>query len=115
MKMIKYLRDKAMETQEFPVFSPEGNVDFYRMLDYYGMTHGIYPTCLEVKYSPATKKTEEILKISKNLELETTEWCSFELKRRHSRTISAFEVQLGKVQQVQVGWEYYPTKIESRQ
>ena len=114
MKMIDYLRDKQMETPKYPVKSPEGeDTKFFRMLEYYSMTQGIYPTSLQIQYAP-TDLDDNAVRLKSSLEVVTNEWVSFKLVRHgHYRNIRAFEVQLGEVQRVQIGWEYRPNRDDN--
>jgi hypothetical protein len=101
-RMIDFLRDKAIETPKFPVLAPEGTFKFYRLLEYYGMTNGVYPIRLEPRY--VTDDTDDSFEISKGLQINAKEWCTFELRQHgHTRTIVSFQVRIGKVQRLQIG------------
>jgi len=116
-KMINYLRHRSNETDQYPVKSPcsfnpakyRGEVeDFYRMVEYYGMTLGIFPSELKVVYKNGG---EDAVTLPGLLEVNATEWCTLEISRHgHNRVISAYEVTLGPVQRVQIGWLYTPDK-----
>lgn len=113
-KMIDYLRHRSNETEKYPVQSPlfspakyQGEMeDFYRMVEYYGMTQGIFPSELKVVYK-AKNGEEDAIGLPGLLEVNATEWCTLEIScHGHNRVISAYEVTLGPVQRVQIGWMY---------
>mmetsp|Transcript_4517 Transcript_4517/g.8694 ORF Transcript_4517/g.8694 Transcript_4517/m.8694 type:complete len:321 (+) Transcript_4517:71-1033(+) len=98
--MINFLRDKAIETPKFPVSAPVGTCKFFRLLEYYGMTDGVYPIRLEPRYVT----DDDSFEISKGLQINAKEWCTFEvIQHGHTRQIVSFEVRLGKVQRLQIG------------
>jgi len=113
--MVNYLRHKCNETEGYPMDSPYSRgrtQDFYRMVEYYGMTQGIFPTELNVAYN--SLENVETLDMIGSLEVDAKDWCTFELSRcGHSRTISAFEVTLGSVQRIQVGWTFYTSDADT--
>jgi len=76
--------------------------DFYRMVEYYGCTPGVYPTSIALhrgvpggaRFSPHP-----------NLAVETDEWSTFALRTEgHSRDVVAYEIELGRVERALVGW-----------
>ena len=99
-KLIKFLRDKEIESPKYPVSSPEGDEDFYRLLEYYGMMDAVYPTLLVPIYVPE----DDAFCITNGKAINASEWCTFDLTRQHhSRKIESVEVQLGDVQRLQIG------------
>ena len=104
--MIDFLRDKAIESPKFPVFAPQGNGKFFRLLEYYGMTDGIYPTCFVPCYVPDDK--EDAFELTGHTRIFCKEWCTFELTQQgHNRRINCFEIKLGEVERFQIGYQYY--------
>lgn len=106
--MINYLRAKSCETALAPpVTSPEFESeemrrDFIRMVEYFGMTPGIYPTVMEI-----CRGEPELAKICGHPKLSVTsrEWSTFTLETQgHKRPITSFSVVLGTVEKVQIGW-----------
>lgn len=114
--MINYLRHRSNETEKYPVESPSfdttrRNVDFYRMVEYYGMTLGIFPSELKVVYKVENVEDEDAITLPGLLEVNATDWCTLDISRHgHNRIISSYEVTLGPVQRVQIGWLYTPGK-----
>jgi len=105
--MIDYLRARASETALAPpVTSPEfDNVrrlkDFVRMVEYFGMTPGIYPTELEM-----CRGEVSTAKISGHprLGVVSSEYATFTLETRgHKRPIRSFSVILGDVEKIEIG------------
>jgi hypothetical protein len=112
LPMINYLRDKACETPfASPVRSPQlgffGNNGerypaFKRMVEYYGMTPGIYPTPIKLHSGMADNST-----ISQYPEAGVTanEWSVFKIATEgHDRSIVSFEVTIGRVESMHIGW-----------
>ena len=103
-KMITYLRNKANGSDKFPMKSPEIIIsekrdDFYRMVEYYGMTNGIYPTKLTA-FHPS-----DSLEMLGSKKVNAKKWATFELAQDgHDRRVKTFEVILGEVQRIQIGW-----------
>ena len=113
--MIHYLRHRSNETDQYPVKSPlfdtnRRNVDFYRMVEYYGMTLGTFPSELKVVYKVENVEDEDAITLPGLLEVNATEWCTLEITRHgHDRIIRSYEVTLGPVQRVQIGWLFGST------
>ncbi|VEU42710.1 unnamed protein product [Pseudo-nitzschia multistriata] len=106
--MLKYLRNKANGTEKYSIASPslrrEQKQDFYRMLHYFGMTDGIYPTKLMMKTVPKIEDAVEIIGTKKVIAKEFT---TFQMAPDgHSRRVKGFEIRLGTTQRIQVGWSY---------
>eukprot|EP01082_Thalassiosira_pseudonana_P014108 g12482.t1 g12482 contig6:2003447-2004614(-) len=108
LPMVNYLRAKASETPLAPpVTSPEFESEtqrrnFVRMVEYFGMTPGIFPTQIEM-----CRGEPETAEISghPNLGVATREWTTFTLGTRgHNRPIKSFSVILGNVERAQIGW-----------
>jgi hypothetical protein len=106
--MIDYLRARNSETPLGPpVTSPEFETEtqrrnFVRMVEYFGMTPGVYPTVMEI-----CRGEPEKAEISghPNLGVSTSEWASFTLGTKgHNRPITSFSVILGQVERAQIGW-----------
>ena len=106
--MIDYLRAKACQTALAPpVTSPEFESEaqrrnFVRMVEYFGMTPGIYPTVMEMcRGEPETADIGS----HPNLGVTAREWATFTLGiRGHNRPITSFSVILGQVERAQIGW-----------
>ena len=106
--MINFLRAKACETPLGPpVKSPhpkdyELRQDFYRMVDFYGMTPGIYPAVIELhRGEPGSAEIGSF----PDCFVKSNEWLTFTVQTQgHSRDITSFEVVLGNVERMQVGW-----------
>jgi len=109
--MLKYLRSKANGIEKYPMNSPqkvgqeEGNSmqDFYRMVDYYGMTNGIYPTNLTIHTG-----LEDSVEYIHRTKVNAKEWTTFQLSEDghgHGRKVKSYEVTLGDdVKRIQIGW-----------
>ena len=106
--MINYLRAKACETALAPpVTSPEFHSeekrrDFVRMVEYFGMTSGIYPTVMEM-----CRGEPESAQICghPHMSVMSRDWATFTLETRgHKRPITSFSVVLGEVERAQIGW-----------
>ena len=108
LPMINYLRAKACETALAPpVTSPEfenegKRRDFIRMIEYFDMTPGIYPTVMEI--CRGDPQSAQICG-HPNLSARSTECSTFTLETRgHNRPIISFSVVLGNVERAQIGW-----------
>ncbi|KAL7522894.1 hypothetical protein ACHAWX_007775 [Stephanocyclus meneghinianus] len=107
--MIDYLRARNSETPLGPpVTSPDEfenetqRRNFVRMVEYFGMTPGIYPTVMEICRGEPT--TAEISG-HPNLGVSSSEWATFTLGTKgHNRPITSFSVILGQVERAQIGW-----------
>lgn len=106
--MINFLRAKACETPLAPpVKSPhpkdyELRQDFYRMVEYFGMTCGIYPTMIELhRGEPGSADIGSF----PDCYVKSNEWSTFTVQTQgHKREITSFEIVLGNVERMQVGW-----------
>ena len=102
MLMVNHLRKKSNGTDLYPVQSPSGDNDFYRLLEYYGMTHSIYPS--KLTFVTGSKDTAEMIS---PLEVDSKDWATFKISSDgHQRNIKSYEVVLGAVQRIQIGWRY---------
>lgn len=100
--MLSYLRNKANGTENYPMKSPTECQQFLRMVDYYGMTHGLYPTSLEI----VTGSSDSVEMIGPK-QAKAHNWTNFTISLDgHSRSIKSFEVTLFDVQRIQIGWRY---------
>jgi len=106
--MINHLRAKSCETPLGPpVKSPylkdyELRLDFYRMVEYFGMTSGIYPTVIEMHRGDLD--TAEIGSFP-DCYVKSSEWSTFTVQTLgHNRDITSFEIVLGSVERMQIGW-----------
>jgi hypothetical protein len=113
LPMINYLRLKVIESSKLAVFPP--NIDdfgghqnkyanFKSLMEYYGMTHEVFPTKVLWLAGPCTQ-----LPIQTghpySLHFSTVEFSSFALySHGHSRKIISFEVTIGNAEIVRVGW-----------
>ena len=100
--VIKYLRNKSNGDERFAVSSPklvaDEREDFYRMVDYYGLTNGLYPVMTQ-------RWEDERFCENDSKELEFSEWTTFAIvPKGHDRRIKTYEVTLETVQRVQIGW-----------
>ncbi|KAL7548382.1 hypothetical protein ACHAWF_011664 [Thalassiosira exigua] len=106
--MINYLRAKQCETPLGPpVKSPypkdyELRQDFYRLVEYFQMTLGIYPCVIELhRGEPGSAEIGSFPDCS----VKSNEWSTFTVQTQgHSREITSFEVVLGNVERMQIGW-----------
>ena len=106
--MINYLRAKACETPLGPpVKSPhlkdyELRQDFYRMVEYFGMTNGIYPSVIELyRGEPGSAEIGSF----PDCYVKSSEWVTLTVQTQgHAREITSFEVVLGNVERMQIGW-----------
>ena len=106
--MINYLRAKASATPLAPpVKSPhlrdyEMRQDFYRLVEYFGMTPGIYPTMIELhRGEPGSAEIGTF----PDCFVKSSEWSTFTVQTQgHKREITSFEVVLGNVERMQIGW-----------
>lgn len=106
--LLNYLRAKACECALAPpVTSPvfedeEKRRGFIRMVEYFGMTSGVYPTVMEM--CRGGLESAEICE-HPDLSVVAREWSTFTLETRgHKRPIRSFSVILGKVERAQIGW-----------
>lgn len=115
--LLNYLRNKANGEVNYPIKAPDlrklieekgtdGRDNFYRMVEYYGMTDDIYPTELYGSGSGSTlakmlgpKKAEAKERYGTVLVLAPV---------GHSRSVKTFEVTLGKVEKIKIGWGLEP-------
>jgi hypothetical protein len=106
--MIDYLRARACETTKtLPAISPDKSIlsnklqynDFIRMVEYFGMTPGIFPT--RVRLYAGNKENVEIV----GHKVVARERAVFALEPQgHSRRIRSFEVILDQVESFEIGW-----------
>ena len=102
--MINFLRARAISTPLAPpVRSPQlpsgDREDFYRMVEFYGMTAGIYPTIIELH-----RGDQRSVDIEGKC-VECSEWSTFTLQTQgHLRQILSYEIVLGNVERMQIGW-----------
>lgn len=105
LPMVNYLRSQANATPGAPVLnSPSfsGMEDtFIRMLDYYGMTLGIYPVgVFEVG-------KDNVVAGHPEYKVETEQWQTFKLANlagNNYSSVKAFEIVLGNNTIAQIGW-----------
>ena len=106
--ILKYLRNKANVDETYVVQSPmiAGEEecqnykmhDIYRMIDYYGLTNGMYPVALKVHDGDFVPGQD-------TKTVNAQEWTTYELyPKGHERRVKTFEVTLGNVQRIQIGW-----------
>jgi len=115
-RMLDYLRDKANGDDKYPLISPDEykypvddgvlkelrlqSLRFYRMVEFYGMTNGIYPTKLTVRVG----STDSVEFLGSKTAI-AKDWTTFGLALDgHTRRVKSFEVTLGTVQRIQIGW-----------
>jgi len=64
---------------------------------------------LKVVHKVENVEDEDAITLPGLLEVNATEWCTLEITRHgHDRIIRSYEVTLGPVQRVQIGWLYTP-------
>ena len=106
--IIQYLQNKANGDEKYIVQSPKlvGSDelenytlhDLYRMIDYYGLTNGMYPVALRVHDGASVKGMD-----TKCINAQELTTCIIAPKG-HARRVKTFEVTLGNVQRIQIGW-----------
>mmetsp|Transcript_26160 Transcript_26160/g.26591 ORF Transcript_26160/g.26591 Transcript_26160/m.26591 type:complete len:333 (-) Transcript_26160:69-1067(-) len=113
--MLHYLRNKANGIEKYPIPAPsveyreyiDRRVDFCRMVDYYGMTDGLFPVALNMHTG-----SEDSAGIIGPKKVNAKEWTTFILNREgHDRSIKSYEVTLGDVKDIKIGWYYKPAKF----
>lgn len=78
------------------------------MVEYYGMTHGIYPTSLVIKHG-----SEDNVEMKSRWKADAKEWTTLMLNRNnHSRYVKTFSVLVGPVERIQIGWMYDATSLD---
>jgi BTB/POZ domain len=115
LPLIDFFRDKLCETPSSPsVVSPEPGdfaspkkyAAFLRMVEYYGLTPGLYP-CVIGMHSGQTESCE--ITPYPNLCVIARDWSVYTLSPHgHARKILGYEVKLGDVENFQLGW-LHPT------
>ena len=77
------------------------------MVDYYGMTDGLFPVALKIHTG-----SEDLAGIIGPKKVNAKEWTTFILNREgHKRSIKSFEVTLGDVKDIKIGWYYQPINL----
>jgi len=111
--IISYLRSKENPAEDWPIQSLEipeepgrnAEQEFYRMLEYYGLTDGIYPTKLKliVSKEEGSDYDPNSVEIYEPHKIKSTKKIDFLVRDGHRRRIKTFEVTLGTVQWVKIG------------
>jgi hypothetical protein len=104
--MVNYLRAKACQTPNAPpLTSPDfrtitsvTKADFLRMVEYYGMTLGLYPVKIGL-YSQDTT----IVEYKDGLSMNASDWSTFGIEG-HGLDIKSFEVIIHQFERAQIGW-----------
>jgi hypothetical protein len=82
--------------------------DFQRMVDYYGMTLGIYPVGIHRLENAEMTKNPVIVSGLAEYKIESEEWATYIVSPLvdavNPRYIESYEVTLGQNSTVQVGW-----------
>ena len=109
MPMIKYLRAQAcMTPRARPVHSPpfvddnEGRDNFFRMLEYYGVTLGLYPYGIFQH-----GKTNDVSSGRPNYKVEADIWTTFLLEKmpgNNVTSVASYEIILGQSTSAQIEW-----------
>jgi len=115
LPLIDYLRDRACETplSGHPDLLLEDNTStkrFNRMVEYYGMTLGVYPIGI---YRLANSTTRTLVAEHPDYEIESESLATFVLMpkdNRHGRFANTFEVELGDNSVAQIGWMDWSNK-----
>jgi len=98
--------------------SPVSEDNFTRMVEYYGMTPAIYPVsvCLYDDDNGDVLR-ENVVCQGCDLEVKAAEWATYSVSHMdphpddtYPRTIVSFEVTLGSVERIQVGWMHGRSK-----
>lgn len=107
--MLDYLRNRSNGTELYSLVSNNLQyTDFHRMVEYYGMTHGIFPTHLTLDFG-----SREAVEMISPLKVNANEWVTFEVSLGgHSRCIKSYELTLGSVQRIQIGWKYGGSEVK---
>jgi len=108
LPMVNYLRARACMTPRVPfVKSPKVSgelyTDFMGMLEYYGMTLGVYPFEIKQVYGNSDSQVSGYPEYEVNTEQRTL----FQLlpcKGNHNSSVKSFEVTFGRLSTAQVGW-----------
>ena len=108
LPMINYLRDKANHNPlSAPVASPNKGENFKRMVEYYGMTLGIYPVevCM-LEDSTAEEYVPKVIASHPEYKIKLDEWgtCVLQTCPGNNRVPESFEVTLGAYTSAQIGW-----------
>mmetsp|Transcript_21972 Transcript_21972/g.32453 ORF Transcript_21972/g.32453 Transcript_21972/m.32453 type:complete len:317 (-) Transcript_21972:11-961(-) len=100
--MLDYLMDRENGTEKYPMVSiPNPSNNFLRMVEYYGMTQGLYPTTLKI-LPPGSADSVEM--IGPNHAIAKS-WTHFRIVADgHGRRIKTYEVTIIEVQRIQIGW-----------
>eukprot|EP00751_Fragilariopsis_kerguelensis_P012798 CAMPEP_0170764660 /NCGR_PEP_ID=MMETSP0733-20121128/4142_1 /TAXON_ID=186038 /ORGANISM="Fragilariopsis kerguelensis, Strain L26-C5" /LENGTH=330 /DNA_ID=CAMNT_0011105363 /DNA_START=101 /DNA_END=1090 /DNA_ORIENTATION=+ len=103
--MVSFLRNKANGNERYEMKVPiikRRMCDFYRMVDYYGMTNGIFSTHLTIH--TGSKESVDFIDPKK---VNAKKWTTFQLSQEgHDRLVRSYEVTLCDVQYIQIGWKY---------
>ena len=114
--VLTFLRNKANGEEKYPVRSPDlgyatsryGYTDLVRMLDYYELTDEIFPVTLKTGSALYTWDDQNSKKVN------ATKWASFLVATKgHDLRIKTFEVTLGTVERVQIGWNFYGSSFST--
>ena len=105
--MVNYLRAKLCEVPgskptPCPEFTDDGKKTqlFHQMVDFYGMTFGIFPSKLKVYHGK-----ESDVEITDDRTATANEWTTFYIERNgHERRIESFEVTVERAESLKVGW-----------
>jgi len=116
--ILKYLRNKANGSTTHPVRYPRSPIlpqemyhekedgmvsvygNFYRMVEYYGLTDEFYPVTLK------RLKPKGVLEDIFGIKVDSKCWENYRVTGNgHKRHIKSFEVTLGTVQGLQIGWK----------
>ena len=108
LPMINYLRAKASETPLGPpvrhhhITNYEIRQDYYRMVEYFGCTPGIFPCAIELhRGEPGSAEIYDFPSFA----VTAKEWLTFTVQTQgHVREIISYEVVLGNVERFQIGW-----------
>jgi hypothetical protein len=109
--MLNYLRLKACENSESetltsPSFkdNPESRQSFRIMVEYYGMTLGIFP--VKMRVLQGLEYINNSIEYFNDLEARCNSFLTLNLRSDgHSMPIESYEVTIGQVESLQIGWE----------
>jgi hypothetical protein len=108
LPMINFLRAKSCETplgpplQHHHIKDYETRQDYYRMVEYFQMTPGIFPCVIELhRGEPGSAEIYDFPTFA----VTAREWSTFTVQTQgHIREVISYEVVLGNVERFQIGW-----------
>jgi hypothetical protein len=106
--LLDYLRELSSQTEltkfpKSPVFDDDNlQRKFNTMVDYFGMTHGVFPiSCYNYDQGQKLVANSSLKEISSS---EKTTYWLMPTNDSHKRNVNSYEVSLGQHSTVQIGW-----------